>query len=66
MNVQVGDNMTEEDAAAAARLIALNMLATLKCEYTYSKYRYTRATVEMARFGRNVSDDGTPQLDYLC
>eukprot|EP00904_Undaria_pinnatifida_P006157 jgi/Undpi1/2671/HiC_scaffold_13.g06049.m1 len=26
----VGDNMSEEDAAAAARLIALNMLATLK------------------------------------
>lgn len=24
--------MSEEDAAAAARLIALNMLATLKCE----------------------------------
>ena len=30
--LQVGDNMSEEDAAAAARLIALNMLATLKCK----------------------------------
>ncbi|CAM9565147.1 unnamed protein product [Ascophyllum nodosum] len=26
----VGDNISEEDAAAAARLVALNMLATLK------------------------------------
>lgn len=30
---QVGDNMSVEDAAAAARLVALNMLATLKCEF---------------------------------
>lgn len=29
---QVGDNISEEDGAAAARLVALNMLATLKCE----------------------------------
>lgn len=28
--------MSEEDAAAAARLIALNMLATLKCEFRKS------------------------------
>lgn len=29
---QVGDNMTVEEGAAAARLIGLNMLATLKRE----------------------------------
>lgn len=29
---QVGDDMSVEDGAAAARLVALNMLATLKRE----------------------------------
>ena len=29
---QVGRDITEEEGVAAARLVALNMLATLKCE----------------------------------
>lgn len=31
-SAQVGGNITEEEGVAAARLVALNMLATLKCE----------------------------------